>query len=212
MSDRNLDLMSINAANPLAICTMLAPEFYQHAKTVIGVSDHVAVASTTLEFNLTTDANGNFVQFINFHGIFAPGTSSNWFEAHSVNNVAQQYDPVTGIVAVAGQAFNSGPWYLNNPNFVVRDYILLGATVEYLPTVSDLNNQGTFEVAMYKTAMNASFTGNGVPVWPRAQLATHNYYQLTNLKTSSRYTWMPTDPNDLNYVEFGNNTAQGGPP
>lgn len=143
--------MSVNAANPLAVATAICPEIYQVAKSVLGVADYVSVAETSVEFSGLTDANGNYGLYINFHGLTAPvpGGAGAWFAVNTINNVALQFVPATGVAAAAGTVFSPGP-YPNNANPVVRDFLILGASIEILPIVSDLNNQGMCEVGMFK--------------------------------------------------------------
>jgi len=63
---------------------------------------------------MLTDANGNLALQLNSHALTASGAPKNTAYAMlTVNNVAQQFNPVTGIVAAAGASYYPGPFYKN---------------------------------------------------------------------------------------------------
>lgn len=85
-TDRSIDLMSVVAANPRAICTTFCPEVYQYPKAVAGAADNVTLTSTTAEYDVVTDANGNCGMYFNMHALLSTGAGTTaWYGATTKN-------------------------------------------------------------------------------------------------------------------------------
>jgi hypothetical protein len=86
--------------------------------------------------------------YINLHGWYASGSANAWFAGASTNYATQYFNPTTGVVSANGVVFYPSPTYSSPTS--LRDWLLVGAALEVLPIEATNNDNGFYNVCLYK--------------------------------------------------------------